>query len=114
MFMLWQKWNAKFFLLFVGLMGVTEIVIILRWRATLACSVCGFDPILYITQREKLVERVKQKLELRRNNPDQFLSSRRVNIPTRVISKKDEELKNFIERKSKSTLSLKDNIENKL
>ena len=39
---------------------ISEIFIQLRWRLTVACPRCGFDPVLYVKDPEKAARRVRQ------------------------------------------------------
>ena len=42
----------------------------------MACSQCGFDPLLYMKSKDKACEQVKIHLEQRKNDPAVYLSSR--------------------------------------
>ena len=58
-----QPLDAKMTFLFVIFLILAEVFIQVRWRLTLACPFCGFDPVLYIRDRDRAVNQVKIKLE---------------------------------------------------
>lgn len=60
---------------------MSELFIQMRWRASILCSVCGFDPVLYVKSPLKAAEKVKKHLELREKNPERILA-RPINLPT--------------------------------
>jgi hypothetical protein len=68
-FIFWQDVDPRCVVLFAIGLGITEIFIILRWRLSIACPHCGFDPVLYKKSAEKAVLRVKAHMGLRRADP---------------------------------------------
>ena len=75
---IWQKIDAKFILFFTVFLFVAEVFVRIRWRVSLPCPHCAFDPLLYKTDRAQAVSRVKAKLTLvqkddafmlKKNNP---------------------------------------------
>lgn len=78
MVVVWGAFEPKFLVLFAILLSCAEVFVHLRWRMSLACVHCGFDPLLYKMKRERAVAQVKTKLDdlrstgrhlLRQNNP---------------------------------------------
>ena len=66
---LWQDFDPRAVVLFAVGLGISEMFIIFRWRMSIACPHCGFDPVLYKKTPEKAALRVKQHLEMRRLDP---------------------------------------------
>lgn len=56
----WWDLDPKGLIIFPLLIGLCELWILLRWRLSITCNYCGFDPILYATDRPKVVEQVKK------------------------------------------------------
>lgn len=52
----------------------SDIFIYLRWRMTIVCRMCGFDPVLYKQSPEKAKERVKQFFKEQVENPEFWLT----------------------------------------
>jgi hypothetical protein len=65
MMMIWEDWNPKVLLVWVGFMGISEIVVQMRWRIGLSCPHCGFDPVLYMNDRTSVVRKVKTHMARR-------------------------------------------------
>jgi hypothetical protein len=71
----WQTPDPRGFLLFACLLGVFEFAIQIRWRLSVSCQYCGFDPLLYKRSRPKAAEKVKEHLDRRRADPNHVLST---------------------------------------
>lgn len=67
--LIWQEINFKFLPFSITWLGLTEVWIQVRWRMSLICQKCGFDPMLYIRNPQLAAERVRQKYEDRLANP---------------------------------------------
>ncbi len=63
MFLVWQRLDPRGVLFFVLFIMGSEVFVRLRWRMSLPCPHCAFDPLLYKTNREESVKRVKARLE---------------------------------------------------
>lgn len=61
----WQEINFKFIPFSVTVLGVMEIFIQFRWRLSLPCQKCGFDPLIYIKSPQQAADRVRFKFERR-------------------------------------------------
>jgi hypothetical protein len=68
-FVIWQTFDPRAALFFAFCLGVGEIFILFRWRFSIACPHCGFDPILYKRDHEAAASRVKTYMRNRRNDP---------------------------------------------
>lgn len=74
----WANFEPKFLVFFAIFVAIAEVFVHIRWRMAMPCPHCGFDPVLYKTDRAKAAQVVKLKLEqvrasgkylLRQNNP---------------------------------------------
>jgi len=63
MFILWQQPDARMIIFFVMFLACAEVFIRIRWRMSLPCQHCAFDPLLYKIDREETVRRVKAHLD---------------------------------------------------
>ncbi len=89
MMVIWQQFDPRVSLIFVFFLAIAEVFVQVRWRLTIECPLCGFDPVLYVKDSVKAAEKVKIKLDKRKNNPATLLS-KPLNLPT--ISKQKAEL----------------------
>jgi hypothetical protein len=81
MTLVFQEFDPKFLIFFVILLAIAEIFVQLRWRMTIVCRHCGFDPVLYVKDTQKAVEKVKAKLDARRDDPAAIFA-RPLHLPT--------------------------------
>jgi hypothetical protein len=73
MFFLFQEFDPRVFLLFVLFLAISEVFVQIRWRMSMVCKHCGFDPVLYLKSHELAAEKVKKHLESRKNDPATLL-----------------------------------------
>lgn len=65
----WQKLDPRL-VVFIALgLGAAEIFVVIRWRLSIACPHCGFDPVLYRKKAELAVQRVKEHYARRLEDP---------------------------------------------
>ncbi len=62
MFIIWQRIEPRAVIFFAIFLAMAEVFIRLRWRMSLPCPHCAFDPLLYKVDREETVRRVITKL----------------------------------------------------
>jgi hypothetical protein len=74
MFAIFQEFDPRVMLLFVAFLAIAEIFVQIRWRLTISCKHCGFDPVLYVKDTEKAVARVKLRLDQRQKDPASLLA----------------------------------------
>jgi len=86
MYLALQSFDPRVVIFFVLALISAETMIHFRWRLSLVCQQCGFDPILYKRAPEKAALKVKARLDLRKEN-EEALFSAPLNIPTRKIKK---------------------------
>ncbi len=70
---LWQGFQPEIILFFVVLVVASEILIQVRWRMSLPCPHCGFDPLLYTRKPEEAARRVVNFIENQRETPQYWL-----------------------------------------
>ena len=75
MLFLWQKFEARVVMLFFVVLAVTEVVIVVRWRLSIMCHHCGFDPVLYLRNHDQAAKAVISHLEEKRKDPDFLITS---------------------------------------
>src|SRR6185437_7785682 len=62
MLAVWQTFDPRVVMIFVTFLVAGEVFVRIRWRLSLPCPHCEFDPALYKTDRAETVRRVKAKL----------------------------------------------------
>lgn len=80
MFALFHSFDPMVFLFFVSFLISAEIFVQFRWRTSVVCRHCGFDPVLYVKNPAVAAQKVKIRLEERKNDPASLLS-RPLNLP---------------------------------
>ncbi len=56
------------FVIFVANMFVIELALQVRWRMSLICHECGFDPVIYKRNPDVACQMVKAKIEQRKGD----------------------------------------------
>lgn len=67
-------WDPRSILVVSVGMVVSEAFIYIRWRSSVVCRACGFDPVLYRKSPEKASEKVRAFYEERALDPAFLLS----------------------------------------
>lgn len=62
----WQDLDPRAVVFLAFGLGISEIFVLFRWRLSIACRKCGFDPVLYKKSPEKAALRVREFMEDRR------------------------------------------------
>lgn len=89
MLVFFQGFDSKVLIFFAVLLSLFEFFVQLKFRLGMACSQCGFDPLLYMKSKEKACALVKTHLESRKNNPAVYMSSRpALDLPV-ITNRKD-------------------------
>lgn len=86
MLALWQGFDPRVMIIFVVCVAISEIFVQLRWRLSIACRQCGFDPILYKKDHAAALQKVQVQLDNRKENP-RYLLSKPLNLPTLTAAK---------------------------
>lgn len=66
---IWQDFDPRAVIFFALGLGFAEIFIAIRWRFSIACPHCGFDPVIYKKNPVLAAERVKRFMDQRREDP---------------------------------------------
>lgn len=101
-YLLFQQPDLRGLLILAVLLLLTELFYVLRWRASVICRICGFDPIIYRKSPSLAAEKVKFQLDKRQNDPV-FMLKRPLDLPKISQQRKDEIEKNDSTRKSEGT-----------
>ena len=89
MFAAFQEFDPRVLLIFVVFLALSEVFVQIRWRLTMTCQYCGFDPILYLKDSQLAALKVRKHLDHRKEDPTALLA-RPLHLPT--ISKEKAEL----------------------
>lgn len=87
MIVFFRDLDPRIFIFYILFVAIGEVFVQVRWRLSIVCPHCGFDPVLYLKQPEKAAEKVTRKLEARRNDPNKLLA-RKLDIPVRRVPPK--------------------------
>ena len=95
MMFLWQEFDPRVLIVFAFCLMVAEMFITIRWRVTLPCPHCGFDPVLYMRNPKKACEKVNTTIDLRRHQASRWLKGKNPmqNLTPRSRPSVKEELK---------------------
>ena len=69
MFLVWGEPDKRSLILFGVLIFSMQVFIRMRWRESVKCPHCGFDPVLYKVDNESAAEKVQTFLQDRKTNP---------------------------------------------
>lgn len=69
MWIFFQDWDFRALVIFAAVMGLAEVFVMLRWRFSIVCRSCGFDPVLYLRDRNLAAQRVKLYMEVQSKDP---------------------------------------------
>ena len=98
--------DPRFLFLFVLCLIVSEVFIQVRWRISIACPKCGFNPLLYVKNPELAANKVNEYFERKKQDPAFYLTqnplikvalqkakSEKKNGKFKLVDKKKNELK---------------------
>lgn len=86
MFALWHEYDPRAIIAFVVCLAISEVFVQIRWRLSVVCRACGFDPILYVKNPEAASEKVKFQLDRRKEDP-KYLLAKPLNLPAITAEK---------------------------
>ena len=72
-FIVWGGPDLRSLILFMTLSFTLQVFVRMRWRESVKCPHCGFDPILYKGNSEQAALKVKAFLDERKSNPKYML-----------------------------------------
>lgn len=99
MYAFWQDFDPRGLMIFAILLAISETFIQFRWRLSIPCRQCGFDPVAYLKDPEMAAEKVSQHLRKRREDP-RYLMTKPLNLPT-ISKAKAEALQDKSSKKGK-------------
>ena len=65
----WQELDPRMVVFFALGLGFAELFVTFRWRLTIACPKCGFDPVLYKRKPDLAAARVKEYYKRKMEDP---------------------------------------------
>ncbi len=68
-YIFFQDFDPRALIFFALCLALAELFIMFRWRLSLICQKCGFDPHLYKRSPEKAAQRVREYMERRKEDP---------------------------------------------
>jgi len=71
---IWKTVSPKGILVLIAFLILAEIIVQMRWRVSLPCPQCGFDPLLYKRSPELASKQVRRFYEQRRERADFLLT----------------------------------------
>jgi hypothetical protein len=98
MFAIWQRLEARMVIFFVIFLAISEVFVRIRWRMSMPCPHCGFDPVLYKTDREETVRRVTAHLDQLKKSGRYLMKSQSPfeNLPKRKAQEDISNAKNLM------------------
>ena len=87
-FLIWGGPDVRSLLIFMSLAFILQVFVRVRWRESVKCPHCGFDPVLYKSNAGLAAQKVKTFLDNRRDNPQFMLKPQPQVEPIRVRTEK--------------------------
>jgi hypothetical protein len=99
-FLFWSELDARALVFFALGLTVSEVAVSLRWRLSLRCSQCGFDPLTYLKTQRLACEQVRLVLNEKKGSPllgdlqllGRIHQRRRLKIESSKVQNRGEEL----------------------
>lgn len=88
MWMIWFEINPKAFVIFGLALIVNEMFIQFKWRVSLVCPHCKFDPLLYLRSPESAAQKVRLHFEGLKDTPAFYMSNHPLQKKTKAHAKK--------------------------
>lgn len=70
---IWGEPDARGLAIMAALLVLGEGFAQVRWRSSMNCKNCGFDPVLYIKDQAKAGEKIKAFMQMRSEKPEFLL-----------------------------------------
>ncbi|MNJ98537.1 hypothetical protein D3C87_163040 [compost metagenome] len=80
MLAMWQQYDPRVMIVFVVCLAISEVFVQIRWRLSMTCRQCGFDPILYKKDHAAAALKVREQLDRRKEDP-KYLLAKPLNLP---------------------------------
>lgn len=81
-YVIWQRPDSRGLFILGFLLFISEGSAQLRWRRSMVCQNCGFDPVVYVKNPELAGLKIKEFIKMRAENPD-FLLKPALHLPKR-------------------------------
>lgn len=78
MYLLWHDFDARVVVIFAVCVAFGELFVQFRWRLSVICQNCGFDPVLYLKNSDQACSRVREHMENLKLDPNKILRRRPV------------------------------------
>jgi len=87
MFFIWQVFEPRIIVFFIFYLTLAEMFVQIRWRLSVVCPHCGFDPVMYLKNPNMACKKVQEKLDFRKDKGDFLLAKNDPfkNLPKRKI-----------------------------
>ena len=72
-FIVFQEVDPRGIFIFLAFLIIGEVFVKIRWRMSMTCRHCGFDPLLYLKDKELASNKVKAFLDKRKEDPTMLL-----------------------------------------
>lgn len=79
---IWHQPDIRGLVILGTLLMVGETATQLRWRQSMVCQHCGFDPVIYVRSPELAGAKIKEFMKIRSERPE-FLLKPALNLATR-------------------------------
>jgi len=80
-FIVFQEFDPRGILFVILGLVVSEYFIQMRWRMSIMCKSCGFDPVVYLKNPTMAAEKVKSFMDMKKQD-SQYLLARPLNLPS--------------------------------
>jgi hypothetical protein len=70
----WGEADPRALVVFCLTIFISEIFVYLRWRTSVVCKMCGFDPVVYKRSPETAARLVRSFYQERRESPEFWLT----------------------------------------
>lgn len=81
-FVIWHQPDARGLIILGIFLLIGETTMQMRWRQSLMCQHCGFDPVLYVKNPDFAAAKIKEHLKVRSEKPE-YLLKPALNLPKR-------------------------------
>lgn len=97
MYFMWGGFDARIFIIFTLFLCIGETFVLIRWRLSMKCPYCSFDPILYKKNRKLLIKNIQDTLVKARRSPISLLSANNplTNLATRAPTEVEKKVKSL-------------------
>jgi hypothetical protein len=90
-YVIWQQPDIRGLVILAALIMSAEGATQLRWRQSVVCQNCGFDPVVYMKSPELAGMKITEFLKIRSESPE-FLLKPALNLASRRTSPPPENL----------------------